>query len=230
MKVFDFTSSEDRTSQPVVVRGSSQGLCFYNRFGKRLVDLVLAVVLLPVFLPVIAVIWALTRLDGGPGFYTQKRVGLNGHVFDCWKIRTMVMNSEQVLRDLCDRDPEVAREWSENQKLAKDPRVTKVGDFLRATSLDELPQIWNVLRGDMSFIGPRPFMTSQEHMYRAAGGEAYFKMRPGITGAWQVDGRGVTTFRARVTYDEAYFVGLSFREDLRLVGKTILVLLKRTGH
>ncbi|MBR9823379.1 MAG: sugar transferase [Rhodobacteraceae bacterium] len=235
MKAFDISSTENsfvpasieaETGQTGVSRRHS----LYGRIGKRFLDLMLVSLLLPLFAPLIAVVWALTRLDGGPGFYGQKRVGLDGRTFNCWKIRTMVMNAEKVLQDLCDSDPEIAREWHENQKLAVDPRITPIGGFLRATSLDELPQIWNVICGEMSFVGPRPFMTSQEPLYRAAGGTAYYDLRPGITGSWQVDGRGVTTFVDRVKYDEGYLSSLSLREDLRLVWKTVVVLLKRTGH
>ena len=140
------------------------------------------------------------------------------------------MDAEAVLRDLCAADPEVAKEWRENQKLVNDPRVTRVGAFLRATSLDELPQIWNILTGDMSFIGPRPMMTSQEAMYRSTGATAYFRMRPGLSGAWQVEGRGKTSFSSRVSYDEAYFQQLTFAHDMRLAWKTVQVLLLRTGQ
>lgn len=231
MKAFDFTYAErvapGETAGEAAARRRPS---FYSRFGKRLFDLTLACMLMPFFAPIIAVAWVLTRFDGGPGFYSQKRVGRNGRIFNCWKIRTMVVDAERVLQELCEKDPEVAREWHENQKLAKDPRITWIGGFLRSTSLDELPQIWNVITGDMSFIGPRPFMTSQEHLYRQAGGTAYFALRPGITGSWQVDGRGVTTFVQRVRYDEDYLTNLTFREDVNFVWKTIKVLLARTGH
>ncbi|WP_010138034.1 sugar transferase [Oceanicola sp. S124] len=235
MKAFDISSTENSFTPASIEPEAgkerrSPPASLYARGGKRLLDLILVSLLLPLFLPLIALLWILTRLDGGPGFYGQKRVGLDGRTFNCWKIRTMVMNAEKVLQDLCDSDPEIAREWHENQKLAVDPRITPIGGFLRATSLDELPQIWNVIRGEMSFVGPRPFMTSQEPLYRAAGGTAYYDLRPGITGSWQVDGRGVTTFVERVAYDEDYLASLSLREDLRLVWQTVVVLLKRTGH
>ena len=202
----------------------------YARFVKRPFDFVLALVSLPVCLPAIAVLWLLVRLDGGAGFFAQARVGRGGRVFTCWKLRTMVPDAERVLDDLCARDPEAAREWETNQKLAKDPRITRVGAFLRATSLDELPQIWNVLKGDMSLVGPRPFMTCQEEQYRDGGGEAYFRLRPGITGPWQIDGRGATAFVDRVRFDAAYWEGLSLRQDLRLLLRTIGVVLGRTGQ
>lgn len=235
MKAFNISSTENayipgKDEQRTSKAPLSWGAYLYRSGGKRLLDLILVALLLPLFLPLIAMVWVLTRLDGGPGFYSQKRVGINGRIFNCWKIRTMVMDAEKVLQDLCDSDPEIAREWHENQKLAQDPRITRIGRFLRATSLDELPQIWNVLCGEMSFVGPRPFMTSQEALYRAANGTAYFDLRPGITGSWQVDGRGVTTFVGRVEYDEDYLQRLSLKEDLRLIWGTVAVLLKCTGH
>jgi len=180
----------------------------------------------------IGVLWILTKRDGGPGFYAQTRVGKNGRLFQCWKIRTMVVRAEKVLDDLCKSDPEIAREWQRDQKLENDPRITALGRFLRKTSLDELPQIWDVLRGDMSFVGPRPFMVSQERLYSAAGGRAYFRMRPGISGPWQIDNRGALAtdgFLQRVTYDERYLREQSAANDLLLVLKTLGVIAKRTG-
>ncbi len=202
----------------------------YSRFGKRFFDVIFAIALLPILLPVIAILWVLTRRDGGPGFYTQDRVGLNGKTFRCYKVRTMVMNAEKVLQDLCDADPVVAAEWLTNQKLANDPRITPVGRLLRATSLDELPQIWNVLRGEMSFVGPRPFMVEQDALYRSAGGEAYYHLRPGITGLWQIEGRGTTSFVSRVQYDNDYLQRISAFLDMKLIVKTVTVVFNRTGH
>ena len=202
----------------------------YDRWFKRPLDISLALILLPVCAPLLLITYALVRLDGGPGFFRQPRVGRNGKVFNCWKLRTMVMNAERVLIELCEKDPAVAAEWDANQKLADDPRITRIGKFLRATSLDELPQIWNVLIGDMSVVGPRPFLISQEAMYRDGGGTAYFHMRPGITGPWQVSGRGETTFVERVRFDHDYWKDISFRRDLSLILKTARVVLSRTGH
>jgi len=202
----------------------------YSRFGKRIFDVLFALALLPILIPVIAVLWALTRRDGGPGFYAQDRVGLNGKTFRCYKMRTMVMNAEKVLQDLCDADPVVAAEWLTNQKLANDPRITRVGRILRATSLDELPQIWNVLCGEMSFVGPRPFMVEQDALYRSANGEAYYHLRPGITGLWQIEGRGTTSFLSRVQYDNDYLERISVFLDAKLIIKTVTVVFNRTGH
>lgn len=203
----------------------------YLNGPKRLFDLALAALALPLLVPVIFGLYLAVRRDGGPGFFGQERVGLNGKTFKCWKLRTMVVDAERVLQEACDSDPEVANEWLTMQKLSDDPRITPVGHFLRQTSLDELPQIWNVLRGEMSFIGPRPFMVEQQDLYTdAGGGDGYFKLRPGISGLWQTEGRGTTTFLSRIRYDNEYYSKVSFGTDLKIILKTILVVLKRTGN
>ena len=202
----------------------------YGCYSKRAFDVMLALLLMPLVAPVVGILWLLVKRGGGSGFYAQERVGMNGSTFQCWKLRTMVPDAETVLGNLCARDAKVAAEWHRNQKLANDPRITRVGAFLRATSLDELPQLWNVLRGEMSFVGPRPFMLSQEALYRSAGGEAYFQMRPGITGPWQVNGRGTTSFVDRVTFDTAYCRRLSFAKDLQLIFKTAGVVFRCGGQ
>lgn len=202
----------------------------YLGVTKRAFDILLALLILPVVAPVLAILWFLTRLDGGPGLFGQERVGKDGRRFTCWKMRTMVVDAERVLAELCAADPKIAEEWHVNQKLAHDPRITRVGRFLRKSSLDELPQIVNILLGDMSFVGPRPFTVGQEHLYVAAGGSAYFALRPGVTGPWQIEGRGATRFVDRVRFDEDYFAKASLACDLRLIGKTFGVVLKGTGH
>lgn len=213
---------------PLGTEEGSFGL--YRRFGKRVFDLLLAVFLLPVILPVIVGLWLWVRRDGGPGFFIQPRIGKDGRVFQCWKLRTMVVDAEAALKKMCEDCPERAREWHVNQKLTQDPRITRAGRFLRATSLDELPQLFNVLRGDMSFVGPRPFLIDQEEIYRDAGGKAYFRMRPGITGIWQVEGRNATSFAARVGFDNRYFETTSLLRDLGLILRTALIVVRRTGR
>lgn len=202
----------------------------YRQFLKRLSDVTLGIAMLPILAPIIISLWALSRHGGQSGFYVQNRVGKGGRTFKCYKIRTMVTNAERLLEELCARDANIALEWHENQKLTNDPRITRIGEFLRATSLDELPQIWNVLRGDMSFVGPRPFMVEQEGLYRAAGGEAYFDLRPGISGLWQIRGRGTTSFAARVSFDNEYAQNITFLADLRLMLMTVRVVVNRTGQ
>lgn len=217
--------------KPAVRASRPQSLTreIYSRYTKRLLDLAMCVVLIPLLLPVLLVIWALVRLDGGAGLFIQPRVGRNGRTFMCFKFRTMVVNAEKVLEDMCARDPKIAQEWLKYQKLANDPRISRVGRVLRATSLDELPQIFNVLLGDMSLVGPRPFLPSQKELYDAAGGAAYYKVRPGITGPWQVFGRSATTFQARVQFDDTYYRKLSMIADLGLILRTVKVVVCRTG-
>jgi lipopolysaccharide/colanic/teichoic acid biosynthesis glycosyltransferase len=186
--------------------------------------------LLPIIGPVVLVLWLMVRRDGGSGFYAQPRVGLNGKTFPCFKLRTMHVDAEAILKKLCDENPEIAAEWNTRQKLADDPRITKVGSFLRATSLDELPQLWNVLIGQMSFVGPRPFMSCQEEMYTEAGGKAYFLSRPGITGLWQIEGRGTTAFVDRIQFDNRYYDDMSLAMDVRLILATAGVVVKSTGE
>lgn len=209
---------------------SRYGARLYQRVFKRLIDTLLVVVSLPIVVPVIAVLALIIRRDGGPAFFVQPRVGLNGEVFPCFKLRTMHVDAEARLAEMCATDPNIAAEWHRDQKLRIDPRITKVGCFLRRSSLDELPQLFNVLRGEMSIIGPRPFLPSQEELYRRAGGRAYYAMRPGITGSWQVAGRGDTRFVDRVGFDDDYHSRLSFKEDMMILLKTVSVVIKSTGR
>ena len=201
----------------------------YARFGKRILDVVLAVLMLPLLLPVIALLWLWVRADGHAAFFCQPRVGKGGKVFTCYKFRTMVPDAERVLAEMCARDPAIAAEWNKFQKLRNDPRITRVGKLLRKTSLDELPQIINVLKGDMSLAGPRPFLPSQDGIYREAGGRVYYRMRPGITGLWQIMSRHDTTFASRVKFDEIYGSKLTMLGDMSLILRTAKVLLLRTG-
>ena len=209
---------------------SRSGARLYQRVFKRLIDTLLVVVSLPIVVPVIAVLALIIRRDGGHAFFVQPRVGLNGEVFPCFKLRTMHVDAEARLAEMCATDPIIAAEWHRDQKLLIDPRITKVGCFLRRSSLDELPQLLNVLRGEMSIVGPRPFLPSQEELYRRAGGRAYYAMRPGITGSWQVAGRGDTRFVDRVGFDDDYHSRLSFKEDLMILLKTVSVVIKSTGR
>ncbi len=201
----------------------------YNRYGKRGFDLALALLLLPVIVPAIAALWLVIRCTGSRGFFGHTRVGRDGRPFTCWKLKTMTENAQSDLAAICANDPALAAEWQINQKLTRDPRVTRLGGFLRATRLDEFPQIWNVLRGDMSFVGPRPFMTSQKAMYCTAGGAHYFLMRPGITGPWQLSDAGVSSFATRIGFDDDYCLNMSFAEDLKYVLKTAFVIFRPGG-
>ena len=209
--------------------GTPQRRGVYLSGGKRCFDLTLALLLLPLCAPLIAICWMLARMDGGPGFFRQPRVGRNGRVFSCLKIRTMTPDAEAALRQLLANDPALAQEWDHYQKLRRDPRITRVGRLLRATSLDELPQLFNVLRGDMSLVGPRPFLPDQERDYRAAGGRNYYRLRPGITGPWQLEARGTSGFAARVRFDESYLTDQSLLRDIAMILRTALVPLRANG-
>ncbi len=201
----------------------------YRLAGKRILDLALALLMLPLLLPVMALIALAVRSDGGPAFFVQDRVGRGGRVFRCLKFRTMIPDAEAELARLCAADPARAAEWARDQKLRDDPRITRAGRFLRQTSLDELPQILNVLKGEMSLVGPRPFLVDQAALYAAAGGRAYLRLRPGITGPWQIEGRGRTSFVERIRYDDLYFARLSLGYDLALMWRTLGVVLARAG-
>lgn len=201
----------------------------YTQFGKRVFDLLLAVLLLPVLLPILAVLWVLARRDGGPSFFGHQRVGRDGTPFKCWKIRTMVVGAEDRLKQYLAQNPAAAQEWARDHKLKSDPRITRMGAFLRKTSLDELPQIWNVITGEMSFVGPRPIVRDELSKYGAAA-DMYLSQKPGITGLWQVSGRNDVTYDERVQFDMDYARKCSFCFDVKLIFKTGYSVLKTTGR
>ena len=159
-------------------------------------------------------------------FYTQTRVGKGGRQFRMWKLRSMVVDADSRMDAYLASNPAARAEWDSTQKLQQDPRVTPLGQFLRKSSLDELPQLWNVLTGDMSLVGPRPMMPNQQIMYP---GTAYYALRPGITGYWQTAGRSRTTFEARAEFDAAYEQDLTLMTDVRILARTVGVVLNGTG-
>lgn len=199
---------------------------FYRRRVKRVLDVALILISLPLTLPVILVAAAVVALDGGHPFYSQRRLGLDGRVFRMWKLRSMVVGADRSLEQHLARDPALRAEWDVNQKLDCDPRVTAVGEFLRKSSIDELPQIWNILRGDMSVVGPRPMMPDQRRLYP---GDAYFRMRPGLTGLWQVTARNNSVFAFRAACDARYERRMSLWLDVRVILATFRVVLRCTG-
>jgi lipopolysaccharide/colanic/teichoic acid biosynthesis glycosyltransferase len=219
----DFTEYRDRRD---ACERRINGL--YARFGKRTFDVAFALFLLPVLVPAIAILWSLTRLDGHAGFYGHTRIGRNGKLFRCWKIRTMVPDADARLRRILETDPGAAAEWARTQKLALDPRVTTLGAFLRRTSLDELPQIWNVLRGDMSIVGPRPVTRAEMRRY-GPHRVSYLTLKPGITGIWQTSGRSELSYADRVRMDASYLGAMSLRTDLTLVARTLEVVRRRSN-
>ncbi|APG48944.1 sugar transferase [Phaeobacter porticola] len=201
----------------------------YATVGKRLLDIVLALALLPMLAPVIASLWLLSRRDGGPGFFGHTRIGKDGTPFTCWKIRTMIHGAEDILTDHLKTDATAALEWARDRKLSHDPRITGFGQFLRRSSLDELPQVWNVLRGDMSFVGPRPIVRCELSKYGPAA-KVYLSQRPGITGLWQVSGRNDVSYEDRVSFDIDYQQRQTFGFDIKLILLTGLSVVGRTGR
>ncbi len=200
----------------------------YAKAGKRVLDVALVLLTLPVTLPVIALCALALWIEGGSPFYRQDRLGLQGGRFSILKLRTMVRDADSLLELCLAACPELRREWDETQKLKQDPRITRVGKVLRATSLDELPQLWNVLKGDMSLVGPRPMMPDQLPLYGDP--RAYFALKPGITGVWQVSARNESHFSYRAQIDAAYGQQLSMRADLSLMLRTVGVVLRGTGY
>jgi lipopolysaccharide/colanic/teichoic acid biosynthesis glycosyltransferase len=200
---------------------------FYARRLKRVFDLVAVLLALPVVLPVIATLAMLIRIDGGSAFYMQDRVGRHGRIFRFWKLRSMTPDADRALAAHLVATPAARAEWDATQKLKSDPRITRIGRFIRKTSLDALPQLWNVLRGDMSLVGPRPMLPEQQALYP---GRAYYALRPGLTGFWQIGDRNQTTFSDRAVYDTDYARRLSFVTDLIVLVLTVRAVARGTGY
>jgi exopolysaccharide production protein ExoY len=196
--------------------------------AKRAFDVVTAVCLCLLLSPLILLIVALIRLEGEPILFRHKRIGRDGQIFQCIKFRTMVPNAEEVLRHLLNDHPELRDEWTEFHKLRNDPRVSALGRVLRLTSLDELPQLWNVLRGEMSLVGPRPIVRAELLRY-GRDASRYLAVKPGLTGLWQVKGRSSTTYRRRVAMDRYYIQNQSILLDIYILAATPAAVLKRNG-
>jgi Undecaprenyl-phosphate galactose phosphotransferase WbaP len=201
----------------------------YPRLIKRAMDVGLILIFSPLLIILCSILAILIKLDSeGPVFYGQRRVGKDGRLFTAWKFRTMVQNAEQVLDLYLKQNPEFQKEWQQKQKLRNDPRVTRIGRFLRKTSLDELPQIWNVVRGEMSLVGPRPMIEDQISLYGDIY-DLYCQVLPGITGLWQVSGRNETTFQERVSLEAYYVRNWSPWLDIIILARTVLVVLTGKG-
>lgn len=205
------------------IRASIRSAC------KRTYDVAVALAVLLVTLPTLLVIALLVRRDGGPALFRQNRIGRNGETFAMFKFRSMAVDAEERLRS----DPALHEQYVANGfKLPaeSDPRVTRLGRFLRASSLDEIPQLFNVLRGEMSVVGPRPIVEDELHEYRVRGGEsAYLSARPGMTGLWQTSGRSLVGYDQRVEMDVEYVERASVRTDLSIMVRTVTVVLRREG-
>lgn len=204
----------------------SGALQVYRHGPKRLFDLCAVILSAPFWMPLIALLALWIWVTGGNPFYRQARVGRNGRIFQIVKLRTMVLDADAELEAYLRVNLAARVEWELNQKLQNDPRITKIGQFLRKTSLDELPQLWNVLRGEMSLVGPRPMMPEQRPLYP---GTAYYELRPGMTGSWQVSARNASTFADRALYDTSYAKNLTLINDLGILAATVDVVMNPTG-
>jgi Undecaprenyl-phosphate galactose phosphotransferase WbaP len=199
-----------------------------SRFLKRAFDIFGSVIIIFLLSPILVILAFLVSKDGGKAIYGHERIGRSGNKFKCLKFRSMVINSQDVLNQLLESDPDARAEWDKDFKLKNDPRITRVGNFIRKTSLDELPQLFNVLRGEMSLVGPRPVI--EQELERYAGDVDYYLMaKPGMTGLWQVSGRNDVDYDTRVYFDAWYVKNWSLWNDIAILFKTINVVLKRDG-
>jgi Undecaprenyl-phosphate galactose phosphotransferase WbaP len=199
-----------------------------NRITRAL-DIALILLAAPYIALAFLVIAILIKFDSpGPVFFRQTRIGQFGRKFTVYKFRTMAQNAEQVLQEYLSRSPELLAEWTADHKLKQDPRVTRLGAFLRKSSLDELPQLWNIFIGDMSLVGPRPIVDAEVEKYGKCF-DLYIQVRPGLTGLWQVSGRNNTTYERRVQLDEYYVRNRSVKLYFEILLKTVVVVLKEDG-
>lgn len=210
-----------------LANADSRSAKVYRNTLKRVLDVCLVVLSAPVTVPLVLFLALIIALDGHNPFYSQMRVGRNGKPFRFWKLRSMVPDADRTLEAYLSQHPAARLEWDATQKLKNDPRITRIGRVLRKLSIDELPQLFNVLNGTMSLVGPRPMMLSQQHLY---GGHRYYNLRPGITGLWQVSDRNECDFAGRVFYDDLYDRVLSLRTDLGVLFRTVSVVIRGTGY
>lgn len=199
-----------------------------SRILKRIMDVLGSLGIIILLSPVLLYIYFSVKKDGGNAIYGHPRIGRNGKIFKCLKFRSMVVNSKEVLDELLRTDPEARAEWEKDFKLKNDPRITKIGAFIRKTSLDELPQLFNVLKGEMSLVGPRPIVADELERYQDDV-EYYLMAKPGMTGLWQVSGRNDVDYNTRVYFDSWYVKNWSLWNDIAILFKTVNVVLKKDG-
>lgn len=196
--------------------------------AKRAFDAVMAGLMLFLLSPFMLAIAVMVRSDGGPAIFSHFRVGKGGRLFGCFKFRTMKVDAEEQLARLLKEDACAAEEWDRCRKLKNDPRITRVGAWLRKTSLDELPQLINVMRGDMSLVGPRPVTAGELEAYGVMA-DRYLSVRPGMTGPWQIGGRSDTTMSERIRLDADYAADPSMKKDLQVLAKTPVAVISTKG-
>lgn len=202
---------------------------FYAKYLKLTIDVILVIASLPFLFGVFFLLYFMVRQDGGPFLFRHQRVGRNGVLFGCLKIRTMAVDAEKKLQHVLKNDPLKAEEWRRTFKLRNDPRITGIGKKLRATGLDELPQLFNVLKGEMSLVGPRPITPPELKRYDESSASAYLMVRPGLTGPWQITSRRDNDFESRGAIDRDYVRTLSFSRDLKILLKTVPEVLHARG-
>jgi len=202
----------------------------YRKILQQSFSYILAIVLLPLLFPIIGILAILIKSESkGPVFFTHARIGQNGKTISMIKFRSMYFDASRRLKELFKNEPNMKKEWAENFKIKNDPRVTRIGSFLRKTSLDELPQIFNVLKGEMNFVGPRPVIQEEIDNYYKKDAQYYFMVKPGITGLWQVSGRSDTDYNYRIETDKWYVLNWSLWLDIVILVKTIKVVFKKEG-
>ncbi len=223
-----------RSNEPIGIdlyggTGKTYGSNKESASVKRVFDFALALIALIFLAPFIALfalfIW---MQDGKAPIFGHNRYGKNGRVFRCYKLRSMVPDAKEQLAHILATDPAAKKEWDETQKLTNDPRITRLGKFIRATSIDELPQLWNIIRGDMAIVGPRPIVQNEIAKYGEWFGH-YSSVRPGLTGLWQIKGRSDTTYEERIAFDVEYVQNQSFMNDLVIIIRTVPAILMSRG-
>ncbi len=221
--------AEASLQELIVFKRSVKYAKYINLFFKRAMDICGAIVGIVFLIPITIVVAIIeTFIDEGPLFYTQERIGEYGKIFAMYKFRSMVVGADEKLKELLENDEEARKEYKKYKKLTNDPRITKIGKFLRKTSLDEFPQFINVLKGEMSLVGPRPYLTREKKDM----GDKYnviITMKPGITGIWQIQGRSEVSFEERIKLDYEYYQNKNLIYDVKILFKTILSIMKHKG-
>jgi Undecaprenyl-phosphate galactose phosphotransferase WbaP len=225
---YSFTDDVVRTAQPRR-RERVPAELFRYRVLKRGLDVTAVILMSPLLIPTLLMVACAVRFTSpGPVFYSHRRLRQNGAFFSMWKFRTMCVNSAEVLSRHLEERPEAKAEWARSHKLRNDPRITAIGGVLRKYSLDELPQIWNVLTGQMSLVGPRPIVAAEIEKYKDTF-RAYCRVKPGLTGLWQVSGRSELSYDQRVALDRDYVENWALRRDLRILLKTFPTVVNQDG-
>jgi Undecaprenyl-phosphate galactose phosphotransferase WbaP len=226
---YSYTESVGRSLERFQRANRTPSDFFRYRVVKRCFDILLVLISVPVTLPLLAIVSAVVMFSSpGPIFYSHRRIRKNGAFFSMWKFRTMCVNSAEVLEDYLTRHPDAHSEWNQTHKLRKDPRITPLGVFLRRYSLDELPQLWNVLMGQMSLVGPRPIVAAEVEKYGDSF-DCYCRVKPGLTGLWQVSGRSELSYDARVALDCDYVNHWSLTKDVVILLKTFSSVVNQDG-